>query len=226
MLKLTERNELEREIDEVDSNVKSDAAKEYLKERGVACGKSILKVSSAIVSIFMAVDFGYIGFGGRRNDFILCFDKIRTLTLAFFWLCMLILGTHFLKDVVSKRGRNLNLSRGNVSKLKRRAFYIVLSLAWAIVATFGQISCMLCLYLTNVMDSPGIWIALKFWLILFQLGQLSAVSLENASICLQIVDTLKSSTDRQLRVMSVPYILLQDGFASMPNSERHRYPLI
>ena len=36
-----ERNELEREIDEVDSNVKSDAAKEYLMERVVARDKVV-----------------------------------------------------------------------------------------------------------------------------------------------------------------------------------------
>lgn len=75
----TERTELEREIDEVDSNVKSDDAKEYLKERGVARDKVVKQREKiqAIESKTKKLEYELIEIGEYQSYLLNLIEKLN-----------------------------------------------------------------------------------------------------------------------------------------------------
>lgn len=74
-----EREELEREIDEVDSNVKSDDAKEYLKERGVARDEVIKQREKiqAIESKTKNIEYELIEIGEYQSYLLNLIEKLE-----------------------------------------------------------------------------------------------------------------------------------------------------
>jgi hypothetical protein len=75
----TERGELEREIDEVDRNVKSDDAKEYLKDRGVVRGKVIKQREKiqAIESQTKKIEYELIEIGEYQSYLLSLIEKLN-----------------------------------------------------------------------------------------------------------------------------------------------------
>ena len=192
---------------------------------GTCCQKvSILRLFSSIAVVLMAVDFGYIGFGGRSNAAVETIGWVRISCIFMLWLCAMVLAARFLRDIVVNRHRDIPSSVEHIMLMKKRALYTVVGAAWATVASFAQFICILCVNMRENFDSPGGWMTATFALALFQIVHLCAIAYGHMNDILAINWILQSTTDRQLAATCVSRILIRDGYPSMSIEDQKSYP--
>ena len=190
-------------------------------KRGIAP----LKLFSAIVVILISIDAGYVGFGGRGNDVLETLGWMSCTSFGFIWLFVLIQTCRFLADVIKQRHRQLLSPNAElILKMRQRAFYTVITLSWVLISMFGEFMCMLLLNVRSMMDMPGEWMVTNFVLCLCQAIHLLCICfgpLRDATI---IALFLQNTTDRQLRVSSVRYMLAKHKYFDMSENEKNMYP--
>lgn len=188
-------------------------------------GIAPLKLFSAIVVILIAIDAGYVGFGGRSNDVLETLGWLSCISFGFIWLFVLIQSCRFLADVVKQRHRQLLSPNAElILKMRQRAFYTVITLSWLQISIFGEFICMTLLNVRSMMDMPGEWMVTNFVLCLCQAVHLLCICCGPLRDSAIIAFFLQNTTDRQLRVSSVRYMLAKHKYFDMSEEEQKMYP--
>jgi hypothetical protein len=188
-------------------------------------GIAPLKLFSAIINILLAVDVGYVGFGGRANDMLETLGWITCSFFGFIWLFVMVQTCRFIAEVIRQRRREqLSPNAENILKMRARAFYTIVSLNWAIISVFAQFVCIILLNIRSMMDMPGEWMSTNFVLCFFQSIHMLSICFGPLRNSIMIAIFLRNTTDRQLRVSSVQYILQKHNYYNLSEREQMLYP--